>query len=64
MEVLKKYLTEKEVQILTGIAVQSLRNARFLGRGIPYRKIGRSVRYNLDEVLSFMEERKIETENE
>ena len=51
----KRYVTEKEVAELTGIAVQSLRNQRHLGRGFPYRKFGKSVRYLLPEILSIME---------
>ena len=39
----------------------ALRNERFIGKGIPYIKVGRSVRYNLDDVIDFMESRKIET---
>jgi len=42
--------------------LSSLRNDRFIERGIPYIKIGRSVRYSLEDVLRFMEEHKIQTE--
>jgi predicted DNA-binding transcriptional regulator AlpA len=57
-----RYLTEQEVAALTGRAVQSLRNDRHRGRGFPYRKIGRSVRYSLSEILTTMENQRIETE--
>jgi len=57
-----QYLTEAEVTKITGRALSTLRNDRFNGRGIPYYKIGRSVRYNLDEVVSFMEDHKIKTQ--
>ena len=56
-----KYVTEKEVASLTGIAVQTLRNDRFLGRRIPYIKFGRTVRYNMADVLEFMESHKVQT---
>lgn len=59
MEAGTRYLTEKEVASLTGRALSTLRNERHLCRGIAYRKIGRSIRYRLDEVISFMESRKI-----
>ena len=57
-----QYLTEAEVTKITGRALSTLRNDRFNARGIPYYKIGRSVRYNLDEVVSFMEDHKIKTQ--
>jgi hypothetical protein len=55
------YLTERQVSELTGRALQTLRNDRFRGRGFPYRKIGKSVRYSLTEILAIMESRRIET---
>ena len=63
METENKYITEKEVAHITGRALQSLRNDRFLRRGIPYIKMGRSVRYSYGDVIAFMESRKIETED-
>ena len=63
METTKKYLTEQEVAQITGRAVQTLRNERFLKKGFPFIKIGKSVRYSLQDVIDFMEKRKIETEN-
>ena len=56
-----KYITEKEVSEITGRALSTLRNERFLGKGIPYIKIGKSVRYKYDDVIEFMESRKIQT---
>jgi len=58
---LSKYVTENEVADLTSLSVQRLRNDRFQQKGIPYVKIGRSVRYNLEDVVNFMESRKIQT---
>jgi hypothetical protein len=63
MEIGYIYLNEKEVAKITGRAKQTLRNDRFLGKGIPYCKVGRSVRYSLEDVIAFMENRKIETED-
>ncbi len=57
-----KYLTEDEVSEITKMSLSTLRNNRFMGRGILYIKIGRSVRYNLSDVIQFMESRKIQTE--
>ena len=55
------YLTEKQVSDITRRAIQSLRNDRHKGHGIPYCKIFKSVRYCLDDVIEFMESRKIKT---
>lgn len=56
-----KYLTEKQVSEITSRALSTLKNDRFLNRGIPYIKAGRSVRYNLEDVLDYMESRKVAT---
>lgn len=55
------YLNEKQVSEITGFALSTLRNNRFHCRGIPYVKIGKSVRYRQDEVIEFMEKYKIST---
>jgi len=56
----QRYITEQEVSALTGRAVQTLRNDRHKGCGFPYRKIGKSVRYYLPEILAIMESHRIE----
>lgn len=56
------YINEKEVSHFTGRALSTLRNERFNGKGIPYIKVGRSVRYSYEDVIAFMENRKIKTE--
>jgi predicted DNA-binding transcriptional regulator AlpA len=56
-----KYINERDVNRITGRALPTLRNDRFNRRGIPYIKLGRSVRYRLADVLEFMESRKINT---
>jgi hypothetical protein len=56
----KPYLNEKEVHEITGRALSTLRNERFMRRGLPYLKIaGRSIRYRTGDVISFMEQRLI-----
>jgi hypothetical protein len=57
-----RYITEQEVSKLIGRGLQTLRNDRHMGRGFPYTKLGRSVRYRLGEILDIMESRRIETE--
>lgn len=60
-EVLKSpYLREEEAAAVTKKALSTLRNERFLCRGIPYLKIGaRSIRYRTSDVLAYMENRRI-----
>jgi predicted DNA-binding transcriptional regulator AlpA len=58
----QRYLTDVEVAALTGRGVQTLRNDRHKGRGFPYRKFGKSVRYSLAEILAIMESHRIEPE--
>jgi predicted DNA-binding transcriptional regulator AlpA len=56
----KPYLNEKEVAAITGRAVSTLRNERFMRKGLPYLKIGgRSIRYKNSDVIAFMEGRRI-----
>ena len=57
-----KYIDEKQVSEITGRALPTLRNDRHNGRGIIYCKIGKSVRYCFDDVIEFMESRKIKTD--
>lgn len=54
-----KWISEKDVAALTGISVSTLQKDRFYERGIPYFKIGRSVRYALSDVESFMAAKRI-----
>ena len=37
-----------------GMAVQTLRNWRMQNRGPAYAKMGRSVRYNIDDLIKFV----------
>jgi predicted DNA-binding transcriptional regulator AlpA len=56
----KTYLNEKEVAAITGRAISTLRNERFMRKGLPYLKIGgRSIRYKNSDVVAFMEGRRI-----
>lgn len=50
----KKYLSEKEVAVLTGRAVPTLRKDRHYGRGLPYCKLGKLVRYLRQDVEDYM----------
>ncbi len=51
----KRYLTEKEVAAITGLSLSTIQKMRGHCRGIPYLKIGKAVRYVLEDVQAFME---------
>ena len=56
----KPYLLEVETSAITGRKLPTLRNDRFLRRGIPYLKVGkRSIRYKTADVLAYMEKTRI-----
>lgn len=55
----ERYLNEHEIARITGRAVPTLRNDRCQCKGLPYVKVGRSVRYSLRDVLAWMEKRKV-----
>ena len=59
----KRWLDEREVSNLTKLSLSTLRAHRFLRKGIPYFKIGRSVRYCWDDVATFMDNHRIAPEN-
>lgn len=58
-----KLLTEKEVAILVRKSVHWLRRKRWEGGedSIPYRKLGASVRYAESDVISYIENRALQT---
>lgn len=58
----KIYLNDKQVAEITGRGLQTLRNDRHRGQGIPYSKYGRLVRYSQEDVIAYLESRKIETD--
>ena len=55
----KRYLKEKEVAAITGFSVYTLQRMRFEHKGINYIKLGRSIRYKLEDVLAYMESHRI-----
>lgn len=61
MEIRTQFLTESEVAVITGLSVFTLRNWRFMGKGIPYCKAGvRAIRYDYSDVIEFMRGQRIE----
>ena len=57
---MERYLTPLEVEKFTGRKAQTLANERYRGEGIPYYKVGASVRYKFSDVISFMEQHRID----
>jgi hypothetical protein len=63
---------EKSIQVVADvkaakvldISVQTLRNWRHMRKGPTYLKIGRSVRYRLDDLNTFMENNRIDPDNQ
>lgn len=58
---LPKYLKAEQVSRLLDITEASLAQDRYRGEGIPYIKIGKRVRYERDDVLSYLEQNKVQT---
>jgi hypothetical protein len=54
-------IDEKAVSALTGRALKSLQNDRWLGRGIPFFKMGKSCRYRLSDVMEYLSAHRVET---
>ncbi len=58
-----RFLTEKQVASIIGRSAGTLRSDRFKRVGIPYHKLGRSVRYLWKDVKEFMATTRIETDD-
>lgn len=59
----QKWVDEKKASAVIGRALPTLRNDRHHGRGVPYYKVGKSVRYKLQDLFDYMEARRITTCN-
>jgi hypothetical protein len=57
-----RIIDENQAAKILGRAVQTLRNDRHLRKGVPYIKLGRSVRYRLSDLLSYIEKHRIDPE--
>lgn len=55
-------INEYEAAKILGKSVQTLRNERYLRKGSPYIKIGRSVRYRVEDILGYLERHRIDPE--
>ena len=53
---------EKETAQILKVSVQTLRNNRSLGRGLPYTKLNRSVRYLQEDIENYILSNRIDPE--
>lgn len=60
---INRYLTPAEVENITGRARATLARDRVKRRGIPFYKMGRIIRYQLRDVLDYMDRCRIETDD-
>ncbi|GAI92611.1 unnamed protein product [marine sediment metagenome] len=56
-----RYLNDKEASEITGKAVSTLRNERSLKKGIPFIRMGGSIRYSIKDIVSYMDGCRIQT---
>lgn len=54
-----EYISECELAGRIGIAAHTLANWRFLGKGFPYFRIGRTIRYRRKDVSLYIKQRKV-----
>ena len=59
MNITKKLLCEKEVETFYGLNSRTLQRDRTNGTGIPYHKIGKRVRYNIEDIEKFLQQCKV-----
>lgn len=63
MSELPEMLTAKQLSEQTGFSENSLAQDRYLGKGIPYVKVGKRVRYLKSDVLAYLQANRVETGN-
>lgn len=61
-ELFKRFYSEREIAEYTGFTVKKLQQDRFLHKGFPYVKIGRAVKYDINEVNEYLESGRIAPE--
>nr|BDD44339.1 hypothetical protein 15 [Desulfobacterales bacterium] len=57
-------IDEYEAAAIRSQSVQTLRNERHLGKGCPYVKLGRSVRYLMRDIEAYLLKNRIKPEEE
>jgi hypothetical protein len=57
-----RFVNDVEAAKILGVAPQTLRNYRHLGRGPAYAKRGRMVRYKVADLLAYMDRGRVDPE--
>ena len=52
-------VNEHRAAEILGLAVQTLRNRRHMRAGCPYIRMGRSIRYRVNDLLDYLERHRI-----
>lgn len=52
----KEFLSEVEIAELLNISIAKLRRDRWLGNGLPFVRIGRTVRYSREQIAKYLEQ--------
>ena len=60
---LPKFINEEKLSELNGKSISTLQQDRWRGIGVPYYKIGGSVRYSKTDVQNYLDDVRIETKN-
>ena len=61
MSEIPKLLTPKELAEILGVSTETLAQNRYLGQGVPYIKVGKRVRYQLNDVIAYLEANRTST---
>lgn len=59
----ERFIDEKQASEITGMSEAWFQKMRWSGGGIPYIKVGRSVRYRESDVLSYFEAHRVSQAN-
>ena len=57
----RRLVSEKVYCEISGFELGKVRNERWRKKGLPYYKIGRSVRYDEDEIYAYLQRCRVET---
>ena len=59
MNITKKLLSDKDVEVLYGLNARTLQRNRVDKIGIPYHKIGKLVKYHVDDIEKYLEQNRV-----
>jgi hypothetical protein len=56
-----KAVNEKDAAVYIGLTVAYLRKARWLGKGPRFLRLGRTIRYRIEDLDEWLEQHRVET---